>query len=194
MKKLVLASQSPRRRELLRQAGYEFTTHSLNTDESYAEDIPVEHIAEYLACKKARDLQDKLGPHEVGITADTTVVAGNKLLEKAESLQQAKVFLQELSGQSHLVITGVCVVDQEKTVSFSSITRVYFKHLEEKVIDYYLQKFEPLDKAGAYGIQEWIGLVGIEKIEGSYHNVVGLPVSELYDVLAEFEIHPIFSL
>lgn len=191
MKKLILASQSPRRRELLQQAGYKFSTIKLNTDESYPGNIPVDQVGEYLARKKALDLQKLLNKDEVGITADTTVIAGNKLLEKADSLRQAKQFLQELSGQSHLVITGVCVSDLEKSESFSSITRVYFKSLEEKMIDHYLQKYQPLDKAGAYGIQEWIGLVGIHKIEGSYPNVVGLPVSMLYDVLKKFNIYPI---
>ena len=190
MKKLILASKSPRRRELLQQAGYYFTCVSLNTEESYPGDMPVEQVGEYLARKKALDLQHNIGDHEVGITADTTVVFGNKLLEKAANLQEAKLFLQELSGHSHLVITGVCVLDKKRIKSFSSITRVYFKHLEEKVIDSYLQKFNPLDKAGAYGIQEWIGLVGIEKIEGSYHNVVGLPVSDLYEILKSFGVWP----
>ncbi len=190
MKKLILASKSPRRKDLLQQAGYQFTCKSLHTNESYPTHIPVIQIGEYLARKKALDLQKQLEANEVGITADTTVVAGDKLLEKAEDLKQAKAFLQELSGRSHLVITGVCVLDQEKTESFSIATTVYFKKLNEKIIDYYLQKYCPLDKAGAYGIQEWIGLIGIDKIEGSYHNVVGLPVSQLYETLQKFDIYP----
>ena len=189
-KKLILASQSPRRKELLQHAGYQFSTISLQVDESYPTHLSPTQVATYLAQKKAAALQPGLKENEVAITADTTVVLDNQLLEKAADLNQARDFLNQLSGKTHQVITGVTVFDNQQQKTLVSETKVIFKNLSQGMIEYYLQNFKPLDKAGAYGIQEWIGLVGIEKIEGSYHNVVGLPVSKLYDVLAGFNIFP----
>ncbi len=189
-KKLILASQSPRRKELLQQAGYQFSTQSLQVEEDFPADVPLIEVAAFLAQKKAAFLKPQLTPYEVAITADTTVILGNELLEKAADLEEARQFLHKLSGNCHQVITGVCVFDHKNVKVFSVETKVYFKNLSLANINHYVNSYQPLDKAGAYGIQEWIGLVGIQKIEGSYHNVVGLPVSQLFDILEEFEISP----
>jgi septum formation protein len=181
---LLLASNSPRRKQLLEEAGYSFETGAQSIDEDYPEDIPIEKVAEFLAVKK-NDVHAKLFPDYTILTADTTVILNNELLEKPSDLDHAKEMLLKLSGQVHQVISGVCVSNkalQEKH-SFSVTTEVHFKELDISEVDYYVEKFLPLDKAGAYGIQEWIGMVGIKKIEGSYYNVVGLPLLELYQLL-----------
>lgn len=184
--KLILASKSPRRKELIAHLGYDFEQKSKDTDESYPSDLPLNQVAEYLSKKKADAFKGELNEGELLITSDTTVLLENKLLEKAINASEAKMMLQQLSGKAHEVITGLCLSSPQKQISTSVSTKVYFKTLSETEIDYYINRFQPFDKAGAYGIQEWIGFIGVEKIEGSFYNVMGLPVKELYEMVQAF--------
>ena len=180
---LILASKSPRRQQLLRDLGYSFEVRTMDVPEDYPEDLDKESVARYLAEKKARAFQPHLQPGEVVLTADTTVVLNNELLEKAADAKEACTMLSKLSGQAHFVITGVCLASQDQLKSFDELTEVHFKTLSEAEIDYYIEHYQPFDKAGAYGIQEWIGMVGVEKLVGSYYNVVGLPVHRVHAAL-----------
>src|SRR5690554_4051743 len=184
--KIILALKSPRRKELVAHLGYDFEQISKNTDESYPCDLPLNQVAEYLSKKKAEAFKGELNEGELLITSDTTVLLENKLLEKAINASEAKMMLQQLSGKAHEVITGLCLSSSQKQISTSVSTKVYFKTLSETEIDYYINRFQPFDKAGAYGIQEWIGFIGVEKIEGSFYNVMGLPVKELYEMIEAF--------
>lgn len=180
--RIVLASQSPRRQELLKALGIPFEVLIKNdTDESYPETLKKKEVAEYLARKKAdachKELEDK---NLLLITADTIVVCEGHLLGKPANAAEARQMLRMLSGKPHKVITGVALTTSAFQRSFSVKTKVYFKRLSNDEIEYYVTHFPPLDKAGAYGIQDWIGLTGIDHIEGSYVNVVGLPVQRLY--------------
>jgi septum formation protein len=182
MKSIILASQSPRRKELLALLDLEFTVEVREVDEKFPDNLDVTEVAEYLAKLKASvftDITDK----QLIITADTVVVLDNHILGKPKSKAEATTMLQSLSNRSHQVITGVCVKSSDKTISFSNTTKVYFKELTASEIDYYIENYKPFDKAGSYGIQEWIGAIGISKIEGSYFNVVGLPIQELNAIL-----------
>jgi septum formation protein len=182
-KNIILGSGSPRRKELLTQLGYSFQVRKANTDEIAPSHYNGSETAVFLAIQKADALKPTLQQDELLITADTEVWKDNIRFGKPDSIESAKEMLRSLSGESHDVITGICVCDQKKTISLSVTTKVFFKTLSEEEIDHYTQVYQPLDKAGAYGIQEWIGLIGIEKIEGSYFNVVGLPVFELSEIL-----------
>ena len=182
MKNIILASQSPRRKELLGLLDLEFTVEVREVDEVFPDDLVVTEVAEYLAKLKASvytDITDK----QLIITADTVVVLDNHILGKPKDKVEATSMLQSLSNRSHQVITGVCIKSHDKTISFSNTTKVYFKELTASEIDYYIENYKPFDKAGSYGIQEWIGAIGITKIEGSYFNVVGLPIQELNTLL-----------
>jgi septum formation protein len=183
---LVLGSNSPRRKELLAGLGLPFTVKTMPTDESYPADMPGHQVGAYLANKKAEALLPGLSPVELLITADTTVVAGQQLLEKPDSPTQAREMLRTLSGGQHQVITGVALVSTNKRLVFDAVTEVVFHLLSEEEIAYYIQQYQPFDKAGAYGIQEWIGMAGIASIKGSYYNVMGLPVDLLYQQLKTF--------
>ena len=183
---LVLGSKSPRRQELLSGMGFDFKVRTKDTDESYSQSLSPDHVPVFLADKKANELAEELQSNELLITSDTIVLLENEILGKPTSVENAKEMLQKLSGKQHQVITGVHLKSLDKSVSFSVSTNVFFKSLSKEIIDYYVENFKPLDKAGAYGIQEWIGFVGIDRIEGSYYNVVGLPVSELWDELQKF--------
>jgi len=184
--RLILGSQSPRRKDLLAQLGYEFEQRSLHADESYPEDLRPKEVAEYLSRKKASAGIEELKEDELLITSDTTVVLGKKILNKASDKEEAAKMLRSLSGKKHQVITGVCLTSKEKAISFSVKTTVYFKKLDKSEIDYYIENYQPFDKAGAYGIQEWIGMIGVKKIKGSYFNVMGLPLKALYEHLRDF--------
>ena len=184
---IILASKSPRRQQLLKQMGIDFEVKVITIDESFSSHLKKEQIAIYLAEKKAAafggaDLDDST----LLITADTIVWQKDEVLGKPENREEAYRILRELSGNSHEVITGVCLKTKSKNHSFYSLTKVWFRKLEDAEIYYYIDHYQPYDKAGAYGIQEWIGFIGIEKIEGSYYNVMGLPTSELYRALMEF--------
>ena len=183
---LVLASKSPRRQMLLRQLDWSFEIVTQDTDESYPPDLDIADVAAYIASEKAKAVLPKINKDQLIIAADTIVRLDNTIFGKPKDAKDAFRILQQLSGKTHEVITGVCLQTQEAEHHFSSTTAVYFKTLSEKQIKYYIKKFKPYDKAGAYAIQEWIGMVGIEKIEGCYFNVMGLPLTRLYEELHAF--------
>jgi len=185
--KVILASQSPRRKKLLKDLGLNFEILPVDVDESYPSHLKAQEIALYLSQLKANAFDfDKLCENCLIITADTIVWQDEQVLPKPKNEEDAILILNLLSGKSHEVITGVTIRTKEKMHSFYSNTKVYFKHLSAEEIEYYIANYQPFDKAGAYGIQEWIGYIGIEKIEGSYFNVVGLPVQRLYSELLKF--------
>ena len=181
--KLILASNSPRRKELLAGLDIPFEVHVLQgVDESYPESLSSEQVAEFIATQKAKAYE--VNPDEILITADTVVVVDDEILGKPVDEEDAKDMLRKISGKSHHVITGVCLKGYDKQKSFSVDTEVTFKVLQDAEIDYYIKHYRPFDKAGAYGIQEWIGYIGVTSIQGSYFNVVGLPVQRIYNELS----------
>ena len=186
MKKIVLSSNSPRRKELLGELGIDFEVRVIEgSDETYPKELSVEEVPQYIAREKARVyIVDK---DEVLLTADTVVVLGNEIMGKPHDEADAMRMLRQLSGKTHQVITGVCLKTCDKQVTFSDITDVSFAELTEEEIKFYVDNFRPLDKAGAYGIQEWIGLAGVTGIKGSHFNVVGLPVHRVYAELKKLE-------
>jgi len=183
---IILGSASPRRKELLAECGFDFTIKTTEKEESYPLNLSGNEIAEFLAQQKANFISSDLKNNFLLITADTIVVHNNRILHKPKDEKDALNILTELSDQKHKVITGVCIKTQEKEVVFSTETEVHFHHLSEEEISFYITNYKPFDKAGSYGIQEWIGNIGIEKINGSYNNVVGLPTAELYQKLKLF--------
>ena len=182
-KEVILASQSPRRKELLQGLNLKFRTMSMAVDETYPHDMPANEVAGYLAQKKAVAYSSELKKNSIIITADTIVIVEDVILEKPENEQEAADMLTQLSGKVHEVMTGVCVKSLTKTKCFTVSTKVHFKALTVEEIFYYVHQYKPFDKAGSYGIQEWIGYIGVNSIEGSYFNVMGLPVFELNEVL-----------
>lgn len=177
---IILGSASPRRQQLLKDAGFTFKTVSIDADESFSPTLQAEQIPVYLAEKKASLYPDVLKDDEVLITADTIVWVDNIVLNKPGNEFEATQMLQLLSGKMHQVYTGVCITSNKKKVSFFDETKVYFKPLTEKEITYYIKNYKPFDKAGSYGAQDWLGLIAIERIEGSYFNVMGLPIHKVY--------------
>jgi len=186
--RLILASQSPRRKDLLRGLDLEFITRSANIDEVYPEHLKAEEIPLFLAEQKANAMRSDLLSNDILITADTIVWMNSKAINKPESREEAVNILLELSDSQHSVYTAVQLTTQRQKVAFFSETKVTFSHLENDDIDYYLDKYKPFDKAGAYGIQEWIGYVAVEKIEGSYFNVMGFPVHQVYQKLKTLDL------
>ncbi len=181
----MLASGSPRRQELLREMGIEFDVVTKpGISEDYPEDLSAKDVPEYIACEKANAYTADLKDGDILITADTVVVVDKQILGKPKDEADAKAMLKQLSGRTHKVITGVAIATTRGVNSFSVKTKVTFRNLTPDVIDYYVANYKPLDKAGAYGIQEWIGLIGIDYIEGSYQNVMGLPTQRLFAELA----------
>jgi len=184
---IILASHSPRRRHLLRQLGIEFTEISAEVDETIPDGLTPDEVAVYIAEKKAEHFNELLDdPKNILITADTLVLINGLILGKPEGREGAAQMLSMLSGSMHQVVTGICIRSKEKSRSFTAWTDVYFKELTREEIEFYLEHFKPYDKAGAYGIQEWIGYIGIYRIEGSYFNVMGLPVQKLYEELSKY--------
>ncbi len=183
--RIILGSKSPRRQALLRSMDIPFTVVTASTDETYPPDLPVLKVPLWLAQQKAEALKDKMQDDWILITADTIVALDNTILGKPRDLQQAKEFLRLLSGKKHLVITGINIKTMTEERHLICRTPVWFKNLTDREIDYYVEKYQPIDKAGAYGIQEWIGQIGIKKIEGEYNNVVGLPTQKLYVTLVK---------
>jgi septum formation protein len=179
---IILASKSPRRQELLKLMGFDFQVVLREVDESFPPELSPSEIAVYISEKKAKAF-DLLIENEIVITADTIVSLDGKILGKPESEDHAFEILSELSGKKHDVITGVSLLKNHKIFSFYELTEVFFKKISAEQIRYYIETCQPMDKAGAYGIQEWIGLVAVEKINGSYSNVVGLPTHRLYTEL-----------
>lgn len=186
---LVLASASPRRRHLLEAAGLTFSVAVAEYDEVWPEGLSGREIAEYLAAAKARAWKEPIKAKQIVITADTVVWCRDRLLGKPADRDEAARFLRLLSDCEHEVITAICLRDSRHSHTFSVTTRVRFRKLQEDEITYYVERYTPLDKAGAYGIQEWIGLRGITRIEGSYYNVVGMPVSDLLQELMKFTVN-----
>lgn len=185
--KIVLASNSPRRKELLSGIDLPYEIRTLpHIDESYPETLPHEEVAAYLARKKASAYLPALKENELLITADTIVLLDGMILGKPIDQDEAKEMLHTLSGKTHRVITGVCFTSEHKQISFSDIAYVTFGRLSAEEIDYYISNYSPMDKAGAYGVQEWIGYVAVEKIDGSYFNVMGLPIFKVFQELKRF--------
>jgi septum formation protein len=184
-KKIILGSQSPRRKTLLEGLGIRPEVRINDMDESIPADLPAHQAPEYLAKKKAIAFLPLLKEGELLITADTVVIVDDQVINKPVNLEDAKVMLRRLSGRKHEVVSGVCISSLSQTHSFSETTSVLFRPLSEEQIAYYVEHYKPLDKAGAYGIQEWIGLVAIEKIEGDFYNVMGLPVGRLVEEMRE---------
>ena len=181
-KKIILGSNSPRRKQLLQDAGIDFEIRAFPTNENYPTKLKGSEITEYLVKKKSQKFKG-VKDDEIIITADTIVWAQNEHLGKPNNITEAKKFLEKLSNMKHEVITSVCFTEKEKQTIISESTFVLFKKLSISEINYYLNNFDFLDKAGAYGIQDWIGNIGVKRIEGSYTNVVGLPVCQVIDVL-----------
>jgi septum formation protein len=186
-KVIVLASKSPRRAQLLKDAGFNFRIHQMDVNEDFSNEMPVAEVAAYLADKKASaaDL-DILNENEILLTADSVVVINNQILNKPVNRKEAFEMLQQLSNRTHIVYTGVCLLNKEKKIVFSNQTNVTFGTLSDHEIHYYIDQFNPMDKAGSYGIQEWIGYCKIRKIDGEYANVMGLPVFAIYEELLKF--------
>ena len=184
---VILASNSPRRRELLADLGIDFQVKTLEgVDESYPHDLPVLEIAEYISRKKAHAYRSQMSADQLIITADTVVILGDEVLGKPADDADARRMLRELSGKTHKVVTGVTIATTCNIKSFSAVTDVEFAPLSDEDINYYVDHFRPLDKAGAYGIQEWIGCMGVRHISGSFYNVMGLPLHRLYSELNQF--------
>ena len=182
-----LASASPRRRELLKGLDIDFTVEpGKDEKEAYSEGMPHTEIPEFLARHKSESFHRELVPHEVLITADTLVFLDEKILGKPHSSEEAHQMLRALSGRTHTVTTGMALRTKDRIHTFSDTTEVDFRPLADSEIDYYIKTYRPFDKAGAYGIQEWIGYTGITAIRGSYFNVMGLPVQRLYTELCNF--------
>lgn len=179
---LILASSSPRRQYLMREAGFIFEVEKPEVDESFPDTLPVEQVARYLALKKAEYFRSNL-QNEVIVTADTVVILKGSILNKPADKQEAIHMLTQLSGNTHLVMTGVCILSAEKEESFDDTTKVTFNSLSPEEIEFYVEQYKPFDKAGAYGAQDWIGMVAIQKISGSYFNVMGLPIHKVYQHL-----------
>lgn len=184
---IVLASNSPRRKELLERLGIKFKIRTLlGVDESFPKELQGAEVAKYISKKKADAYKETMGENDLIITADTIVCIDNQILGKPKNAAAAVSMLSRLSGRTHEVITGVTVLSQSKCENFAVTSQVKFATLTEEEINYYINNFLPFDKAGAYGIQEWIGLIAVEELHGSFFNVMGLPVQRLYTALKSF--------
>lgn len=185
--KVILGSNSPRRKELLAGLDIDFEVRVIpGIDESYPSTLKAEDIPVFLARKKAEAYRDKMAPDELLITADTIVWTFEQIMGKPTSRAEAVSMLFALSDHVHEVITGVCITTKDKAIDFSVATAVCFAKLSAADVDYYVEKYHPYDKVGGYGIQEWIGYIGVEAINGSFYNVMGLPVQRLYQELKNF--------
>lgn len=185
--KVLLASNSPRRKELLQGIDIDFEIKVLpDIDESYPASLPVEEVAEFIAEKKASSYTNNLKEDELLITADTVVILDGAIFGKPNNKEEANAMLTALSGKAHRVISGVCLATLEKQISFSVTSEVLFSELSSEEIEYYIDRYSPFDKAGSYGIQEWIGYIGVEHLSGSYFNIMGLPIQRLYRELKNF--------
>ncbi|MDO6737308.1 Maf family nucleotide pyrophosphatase [Wenyingzhuangia sp. 2_MG-2023] len=181
---IILGSKSPRRQQFLKDLNIPFEIRTSDCDEVYPHHLTSEKITEFLAEQKSNTI--KISNNELLITADTIVWANNKALEKPSNKEEACKMLETLSGTCHEVITSVCIATHKKSIVFTDKTKVYFEELDSEEINFYINHYKPFDKAGSYGIQEWIGWIGVSRIEGSYANVVGIPTSKLYKELKNF--------
>jgi len=184
--KIILASKSPRRQQLLNDLGLKFEVQSMDIPEEFPNGLTMTEVPVFLAELKAKAFLPQLKADQLVITADTIVWLDGAVLNKPADYTDGLRMLRDLSGKKHQVVTGVCLLSSEKTTSFYACTDVWFKQLSDEEIDFYLEHYRPYDKAGAYGIQEWIGYIGINRIEGSFFNVMGLPVQTLYEHLKTF--------
>lgn len=178
--KLVLGSKSPRRQTLIQELGFPVEIRIKEVEEIYPDDLPSHQVPEFLAKLKASPLKNTLSDEEILVTSDTIVLLDGEVVGKPADSDAAKEMLSRLSGNTHTVISGVCLTSNKKQHSFSSHTKVFFDTLSSEEINHYVDTFQPMDKAGSYGIQEWIGYIGVSKIEGCYYNVMGLPLHDLY--------------
>lgn len=184
---IILASASPRRKELLSKLDIDFNVKIIpDIDESFPANMPVVKVPQHISRKKAEAYRPGMGENDLVIAADTIVATGRRILGKPADETAARDMLKLLSGRSHRVITGVTIMTKERTETFPAVSRVCFDVMSDEEIDYYVNKYRPLDKAGAYGIQEWIGMIGVSELHGSYFNVMGLPVQRLYARLKTF--------
>jgi septum formation protein len=183
---LILASKSPRRSQLLREAGYTFTVMAFDTDESFSSEIPPEEVAPMLAQRKARAARSLIRDMEIILSADSVVILDGVIYNKPADYAEAFQMLRQLSGRQHTVVTGVCLLAAEKEMVFAGVTKVWIETMTDSEIDYYVHTCQPFDKAGAYGVQEWIGHCKISRIEGTFPNVMGLPVDLVYKALQTF--------
>lgn len=181
---IILGSQSPRRSYLLKEMGFLFDIKTIDFDESYPSETPVLEIAEYIAIKKNQSFE--VTNNQLVITADSIVILNDQILGKPKDKKDAIATLRQLSNQKHYVSTGVCIQTVDKLVSFNEVAEVTFKPLTDKEIKFYIDKYKPFDKAGSYGIQDWIGLNKVENIKGTYTNIMGLPTARLYAELSQF--------
>jgi len=184
-KEIILASKSPRRQTLFKELGLDFKVEVREVEEVYPPELAGREVPVFLAALKSEAFGE-LADNQLLVTSDTVVVLDGKVIEKPKDAKDAKRMLKQLSGKTHKVFTGVCLRDGQKRSSFSSKTEVEFKELSNKEIQYYVEQFQPFDKAGSYGIQEWLGYIGIKGINGCYYNVMGLPLSKLYKELMEW--------
>jgi septum formation protein len=191
-KPLVLASNSPRRKEIMQNAGYDFTVKVIPTDENFSEEMAVEDVPVFLAKTKAKCFKSSL-IDEIILCADTVVIIDfenepSQILNKPSDANEAMAMLSLLSGRKHRVVTGVCIMTKEETISFADTSFVYFKELSDWEIEHYIKQCKPFDKAGSYGVQDFIGMIGIPKIEGSFYTVMGLPIHRVYEALEKYMI------
>ncbi len=182
----ILASKSPRRQQLLKSLGIHFAVKTHEIEEKYPKELSKEEIPVYLAKLKSEPFKSELKKNDLLITADTIVWLDGKVLGKPANGDEAKNMLKELSGKEHQVISGVCLTSLNNQISFYSLSNVQFKRLADNEIDYYIAHYNPFDKAGSYGIQDWIGIIGITRINGSFYNVMGLPIQKLYEEILKF--------
>ncbi|MEI6311101.1 MAG: Maf family nucleotide pyrophosphatase [Bacteroidota bacterium] len=187
-KKLILGSKSPRRKEILQLAGIDFEIRTANTEEQYPASIDNREVPVYLAQLKANDLKHTIANDEILLCTDTIVLLDDVIYGKPKDFEDAIQILSQLSGKTHEVISGVCLMTDTHTEVFSDVTEVTFNTLIDEDIRHYINTYKPFDKAGAYAIQEWIGLMGIEKIRGSYYNIVGLPIHKVIQALRKYAI------
>jgi septum formation protein len=187
MERIILASKSPRRKQLLEWAEIPFDILVKDTDEMYPASLSIEQVPLYIAHNKALAVKDELSHDRLILAADTIVVLKDTVIGKPSSKEDAIQILQDLSGKTHLVITGVVLLKGHKEISFADITEVEFHQLTNEQIEYYVKHYQPYDKAGAYAIQEWIGVIGIKRVKGDFYNVMGLPVSRVVNTLTHFE-------
>ena len=183
---IILASKSPRRSELLSKSGFSFTTKTNEVNEDYPSDMNAYEVPEFLAKKKATESTSLINDNQILIAADTVVIFQEKIFGNPKNEKDAIEMLATLSANKHTVVTGVCILSKDKLVSFSDTSHVYLESLSHEEILYYVSKYKPFDKAGSYAIQEWIGLCKIQKIEGSYSNIMGLPMQKVYKILTTF--------
>lgn len=182
---LILASNSPRRKQILSDAGFEFIVKVKEVEEDFPADMHIIDVPVFLATKKAKSLENEINT-EIVLASDTIVAIDGEILNKPADENEAKIMLRKLSGCKHVVHTGVCILTKKSINTFVDTTEVYFKSLSENEIDFYIKKCKPFDKAGAYGVQDFIGMIGIDRIEGSFFTVMGLPIHLVYKALSEY--------